>query len=196
MRTIVRLGIIVGVCALLTSVCAAQSTNIVQHAYFVLTGLEQASNGVSVVRVTNKDLLAALNATGAYNFGSGAMVLLVSTDNQVPSVMVRQTNGTQVVTTDVGNNFGITELGDEVHTRNGATRWATWEFAFDNGRETDFQLWGFTTEYIRVIQTAGVGALQGLYGELSHVCGQGGIGGQNVVYYGAVYGGYPSLEEN
>ncbi len=197
MKTIVRLGIILGVCALAAGQSVAQSTNIVQRAYFVLTGLEQKpAGGVSLVRITNKDILNALNASGAYHFGSGAMLLFVITDNQLPAIVVREQNGTQATTTDVGNNFGIAEQGDAIHALNGATGWATWVFSFDNGHETDFQLWGMTTLYERVIQTAGVGAMSGLYGELSRVSGEGGIGGQNVVYYGAVYGGFPSLEVN
>lgn len=197
MRRLLQLGIVVCVCGMATTRLAAQSTNIVQHAYFVLTGLEQTPAGrVSLVRVTNKDILKELSASGAYNFGPGASLLFVSTDNQLPTIAVRETNGSQVTTTDVGNNFGLTEQGDEVHSFDGATRWGSWMFAFDNGQATDFQLWGFTTLYDRIIQSAGVGTILGNYGELSRVSGVGAIEGQNTVFYGNVYGGYPTLEVN
>jgi len=197
MRTIVQLGIIIGVCILGNSRLAAQSTNIIQQAYFVLTVLEQTPAGrVSLVRITNKDILTALNASGDYNFGTGARLVFVSTDNQLPDIVVREGSGGQVTTTDVGNNFGVTEQGDEVHSLDDSIRWATWVFAFDNGQETDFQLWGFTTLYNRAIHSAGVGTIRGIYGELSRVNGVGGIRGQNAVFYGSVSGGYPHLEVN
>ena len=176
---------------------AAQSTNIVQSAAFMLTGLEQTPSGsITMVRVTNKDLLAVLNATGNYNFGSGATLQFIGTDNELPTIVVREMIGGQVTTTDVGNNFGLSEKGEEIHSFGDATRWATWMFAFDNGQETDFQLWGFTTIYNRDIRSVGAGAIRGMEYEASHVQGVGGIGGRSTVFYGEVYGYNPVLELN
>lgn len=194
---VLQLGILLGLSAIPINRSQAQSTNIVQSAAFVLTGLQQSPNGsITLVRVTNKDLLTVLNATGNYNFGPGAMLSFVVTDDQLPTIVVRETNGGLVTTTDIGDYFGLSEKGEEIHSSDDATRWATWLFAFDNGQETDFQLWGFTTVHNREIQSAGVGPIRGMSYEATHVQGVGGIGGLSTVFYGNVYGYGPTLEVN
>jgi hypothetical protein len=195
MKRTFLLALISGVLTLASSRAVAQSTNVVQHAYFVLKGLKQRpTGGVSAVRVSNKDILAALNASGNYNFSPGAVLLFVRTDDQSPSIVVREVNKDQVTDTDVGNYFGIKELGDEVHSQDDLTRWGTWSFAFDNGQETDFELRGFTTFFRRPPSSAGISTPMTLYAEQSGVNGVGGLGGVAVVFYGNVYGGNPSLE--
>src|SRR5262249_24798752 len=66
---------------------------------------------------------------------------------QPPVLMVRDVIGNQVTTNDVGDYFGVTEIGDEVRSPDNSIRWQTWNFAFDDNttNETAFQLWGATT---------------------------------------------------
>src|SRR5215467_8052415 len=109
-----RFALIAGLLTVATSSAIGQTTNVVQPAFFVLKGTTQTpSGGVKSVRVVNKDILAALNETGAYEFGARSTLLFVSTDDEQPPVlMVRNVSGNQVTTNDVGGFFGIMEIGD------------------------------------------------------------------------------------
>src|SRR5690242_14290608 len=98
---IIRLAMVSGMLALGTGMVAAQTTNVFLKTYFVLSGFMQAANSQAVaVRIIDKDILAALNAATNFNFNSSAQLLLKSNDTQPPTFFVRQTNGTQVITTD------------------------------------------------------------------------------------------------
>jgi hypothetical protein len=129
----------------------AQTTNVVLPAFFVLKGTTQTATGVKSVRLVNKDIIAALNETGVYQFGPRATLLMIATDDETPAFVVRDVTGGQATTNEVGDYFDITEIGDEVRTPDGSTRWQTLHFAFDNAtsdastNETAFQLWGETT---------------------------------------------------
>jgi len=48
--------------------CANPPPNVIQPVFFVLKGTVQTVSGVASVRVVNKDIVAALNATGVYQF--------------------------------------------------------------------------------------------------------------------------------
>ena len=185
-----RFALLTVLLVLATSSAIAQSTNVVQHAHFVLKGTTQTASGVKSVRVVDKDIIAALNATGAYQFGPRAALLFVSTDDQLPLLMVRDVSAGTVTTNDVSDYFGITEIGDGVHSPDGSIRWQTWNFAFDNGitNETAFQLWGATT-----IQRSGVE--NGRNGEIanppplvSDVRGVGRVQGAVTIFSGTVSG--------
>ena len=90
-KLIVRFAPLTALFALAMSVASAsaQSTNLMQKANFVLIGTTQTPTGDKSVRVVNKDILAALNATGAYNFGPKAALFFVSADDQPPGLVVR-----------------------------------------------------------------------------------------------------------
>jgi hypothetical protein len=141
----------IGLLGLAMATANAQTTNVVLPAFFVLKGTTQTATGAKSVRVVNKDIIAALNETGVYQFGPQATLLMVSTDDETPVLMVRDVTGGQATTNEIGDYFDITEIGDEVRAPNGSTRWQTWNFAFDNAtgdpstNETAFQLWGATT---------------------------------------------------
>src|SRR3954465_4926751 len=98
---IMRLALTTVLLALVISSATAQSTNVVQRANFVLKGTIQTSAGVTSVRVVNKDILAALNATGEYNFGRKAALLFVSSDDEPPAVVVSEGSGQEATNTDV-----------------------------------------------------------------------------------------------
>ena len=125
MKNITRFAVLSALLAFTVSTAAAQSTNVVQRANFVLKGTTQTSSGATSVRVSNKDILAALNATGAYNFGPGAILLFISSDDQPPLIIVREGSGGQATNTDVSDYFTVTEIGDEIRSRDNSTRWET-----------------------------------------------------------------------
>jgi hypothetical protein len=183
-----RFTLITGLLALAICSAIAQSTDVVQRANFVLKGTTQTSSGVTSVRVVNKDILAALNASGAYEFGPKAALFFVSADDQPPALIVREVSAGQVTNTDVSPYFGVREIGDEVHSRNESTWWETWNFAFDNGNtnETAFQLWGFTTIHRGTIRTPGIGTLAGSQRVQSNVTGVGRVQGAITVFSGSV----------
>jgi hypothetical protein len=186
-----RFAFITGLLAVATCSATAQSTtDVVQRANFVLKGTMQTSSGVKSVRLANKDILAALNATGAYNFGRRATLLFVSSDDELPALIVREGTGRQTTNTDVGDFFGVTEIGDEVRSPDDSTRWQTWNFAFDNGNtnETAFQLWGATT-----IQRGGMPTRRTVEGASSpslqsNVRGVGRVQGAITIFSGTISG--------
>jgi len=148
-----------------------------------------AGSGVKSIRVVNKDIIAALNETGVYQFGPRATLLFVTTDEQQPpELMVRDVIGSQVTTNDVGNYFGITEIGDEVHSPDNSTRWQTWNFAFSDGttNETAFQLWGETTIHRGAIHTTKMGTVTNAPGVQSTVTGVGRLKGAITIFSGSV----------
>lgn len=184
-----------GLFVLAMSSATAQSTSVVQRANFVLKGTTQTSSGVTSVRVVNKDILAALNATGVYQFGPKATLLFVSTDDQPPALVVSEASGGQATNTTVSDYFGVTEVGDEVHSTHDNTRWETWDFAFDNGNtnETAFQLWGATTIHRGTIRTPGIGTLTGPERVQSDVRGVGRVKGAITVFSGTISGAKATL---
>lgn len=195
MKKILRSAFITGLLALAISNATAQSTNVLQRANFVLKGTTQTTSDVASVRVVNKDIIAALNATGEYNFGPKAALFFVSTDDQPPALIVREGRGQQVTNTDVSPYFGVTEIGNEVRSRNESTWWETWNFAFDNGstNETGFQLWGETTIHRGAIHAAGIGKLKGFRRVQSEVRGVGRVQGAITVFSGSVSGANATL---
>jgi len=178
------LVLLIGLLLVASNTAVGQSTEVVQQANFVLKGIEQSSSGVTYVRMGNKDILAALNASGDYNFSARAALLFVSTDDQPPRIVVRDMNNGQVTNVDVGVYFGVSETGDAVHSTNGLTRWTTWVFALSDGqsgvKDTEFQLWGRTT-----LHTVGAGTTQ-THGVQSDVSGVGSLAGAVTIFYGTV----------
>jgi hypothetical protein len=191
MKKIMRFALMTGLLALAICSAIAQSTDVVQRATFVLKGTIQTASGAASVRVVNKDILAALNGTGVYNFKPGATLLFVSSDDQPPALIVSEGSGRQTTNTDVGDYFGVTEIGDAVHSPDGSTRWETWNFAFDNGttNETAFQLWGATTIHRGAIHTGRNGEVASSPAVLSDVRGVGRVQGAITVFSGTVSSG-------
>jgi hypothetical protein len=187
-----RFALITSLLALGTSGAVGQSaTNVVQPVSFVLKGTVQTVSGVASVRVVNKDIVAALNATGVYQFGPRATLLFVSSDEQPPVIEVREGRGRQTTNTDVSDFFGVTEIGDAVRSADGSTRWETWNFAFNNGatNETAFELWGATTIQQGTTHTRRNGEGAGSQNIRSDVRGVGGVNGANTVFSGTVVSG-------
>jgi hypothetical protein len=194
-RRLITVGLLSGLLTLTAARAAAQTTDVVMNAYFVLNGLKQARDGgVTVFRMTNKDILAALNATGDFQFPVGAVLLFRSVDDDLPSIVVREVHGSQTNTTEVGNYFGLADVGSEVHTRTHLLGWGMWAFAFDNGLGTEFHLWGLNTLRRSNLTAPGVGSLTRAYQVVVPVTGEGATGNANSVFYGTIYGNKGRIE--
>lgn len=185
----------IGLLALSKSVAMAQSTNLVQRANFVLRGTTQTPSGVKSVRLVNKDIFAALNETGEFNFGPNATLLFVNSEEQTPAIIIREKNGQQTTDTDVGAYFDVMEIGDGVHSSNDNKRWETWSFTFNNGttNETAFQLWGATTIDLRASHRSGSGTLGDSQRVLSDVRGVGRVEGTITIFSGTVSSAHATL---
>src|SRR5262249_41095360 len=111
--------------------------------------------------------------------------------DQAPALIVQDGKPGQRTNTYVGAYFGVTEIGDEVRSRDGSTVWQTWQFGFGNGNtnaETGFALWGSTTlgrGYIRVL---GIGMVADTPRFESNVRGVGRLNGAVTVFSGTVSG--------
>ena len=159
MKTMTRIGVMSALLALITGIAEAQTTNVYLQAYFVLSGVSQTSGGqAGSVRIIDKDILAALNATGSFNFGSNARLLLKSYNDQLPTFVVREKNGNQVTTTDVSNFMSVEEAA-EVNAKNGAVTYAVWVFTLNNQKGTSFSVSGFLSLYRGTIKSQGIGPL-------------------------------------
>src|SRR2546423_7334645 len=126
--------------------CVCQGvTNVAMVTQFALSGVKQAEPSTAApVRITNKDILAALNATGRFDFASNAQLLLLSFEGELPTFAVRQRNGTNVTTTDISRYFFITEP-TEIHSADRLSAYALYVFTFDNQNGTSFTVSGMTT---------------------------------------------------
>ncbi len=188
-------ALLAGCFALATNSAEAQVYSTVKDAFFVLTALSQkASGGGAAVRVTNKDILFFLNASGAFHFGSGAVLLLRSVNGGLPTFEVRETNGTQVTTTDVSGQLVLTEPGDAVHSLQSAINWGIWEYTLKAGGGADFDTFGLTTLYTGAIPTGSGGDLARTVRLNSTVYGAGHFNGAATQWYGTVYANHARLD--
>jgi len=194
MKTITRIGVISALLALTTGIAQAQTTNVYLKAYFVLSGVVQAGEGKATsVRIIDKDILAALNATGNFNFGSGAQLLTKSDSDQLPTFVVREKKGNQVTTTDVSNFLSLDETG-EVNAQNGLVSYAIWVFTLNNQKGTSFSVSGFMSLFRGTIKSPGVGPLTRVFNAGGQVAGPGTVGGNEAVFRGQFAAGFPTAE--
>ena len=186
-------------CAI-SALVAAGSTAHAQKAYdvtvvtqFALSGVKQSDQFTRPVKITNKDILAALNATGRFNFGTGAQIILVSLQDDLPTFSVRQGNGTNAATTDISNYFYITEPG-ELHSADNLTSYAFQIFTFDNRNGTSFTVSGVTALHRGTVTGPGVGPLSRVKTLSANLSGSGSVDGASIVVRGTVHGGSARAE--
>jgi len=194
MKAITRIGAISAILALATGIVQAQTTNVYLQAYFVLNGFKQNGEGhVASVRIIDKDILAALNATGNFNFSSNARLLLKSNNDQLPTFVVRDKSGNQVTTTDVSNFLSLDENG-EVNAQNGLVSYSSWVFTLDNQQGTSFSVAGFTTMHRGTIKSPGIGPLLRVFNAGAQVAGPGTVGGNQTIFRGTFAAGFAKAE--
>lgn len=156
----------------------------VKNAFFDLTAIVQAPDGgTNRVRITNKDILAALNATGAFNFGKHATLLLRSFNGGRPYFIVRDSGTNEV---DVSDSLTLTEPDDAVHSRNSMVNWGIWNYTLRGGGGTDFTFWSFTTLHTGAIPTGNGGKLLRTVNLNSIGSGPGHVAGANAQFSGKI----------
>ena len=175
-------------------VAVAQVTNVAMVARFTLSGFRQAGESTAAtVKITNKDILSALNDTGRFNFSSDAQIILLSFEGQLPNFAVRERNGANVTTTDISSYFFITEPL-EVHRADHLTSYAIYIYNFDNQNGTSFTVSGLTLLHAGTITGPGIGRLTRDRILTSTVNGLGIFNGANMVVRGTVNGGAAKAE--
>jgi hypothetical protein len=177
-----------------SGVAFAAVTNVSMVTHFALSGVRQADASTSVpVKLSNKDILSALNATGRFNFQSDAQIILLSFAGNLPNFAVREKNGTDVVTTDISSYFFITEPV-EVHSADHLTSYAIYIFTFNNRNGTSFAVSGMTTLHAGTIKSPGIGPLFRDRTLTANLGGSGTINGDSMVVHGTVQGGSAKAE--
>jgi hypothetical protein len=185
------IGALVGLSSVVSA--SAQTYNVVTVANFALTGFKQTGDAVTPVRMGNKEIIAALNASGQFSFGSGAEIVMISLEDQLPAFGIRERNGTNVVTTGIGSFFNLSE-SDEIHTSNNLTSYVVQDYHFDNHNGTSFSVSGLSTLKRGNISGPGFGPLKRVSKINSQVNGPGSVNGDQAVLRGAMSAGSPKAE--
>jgi hypothetical protein len=193
-RNWLKLSAIAGLLACGSGTVVAQGITVAMQAHFALSGFKQVDESTaSSVKITNKDILNALNATGRFNFGSKAQIVFLSLEGELPSIAVREGNGTDAVTTDISDFFSITEP-QEIHSSDHMHSYAIYVFNFDNQNGTSFSVSGLTLLHAGSITGPGIGTLTRDRTLNATVNGSGAIDSASMVVRGSVNGGSAKAE--
>lgn len=169
----------------------------VKDASFVFTAIVQKPDGgTNRVRLTNKDVLAALNATGEFNFDKHAKLLLRSVNGGLPTFIVRESTSKVATNSDVDVSDTLTlfEPDDAVHGRNQKVNWGIWNYTLIAGGGTDFTFWGFTTLHSGAIPTGNGGKLLRAVNLNSIGSGPGHVDGSSAQFSGRVTANHGRLD--
>jgi hypothetical protein len=174
-----------------------QSYSTVKDAFIVLTAIVQKPDGgTNKVRITNKDILVALNATNAFNFDQDARLLLRSDNAGIPYFIVRESTrnvGTNSEV-DVSDFLTLTEPDDAVHGHNEIVNWGIWNYTLNGAGGTDFTFWGFTTLHTGAIPTGNGGKLLRAVNLVSTGSGPGHVDGANAQFSGKISANHGRLD--
>ena len=175
---------------------APGSTNVGLVVNISLTGFKEDSQSKATpVRVTTKDVLAALNSSGGFNFDKAARLIFLSNEDQEPTVWVQEGTGANAPLVNINNFFSVSQP-DEVDANQGLTSYAIRIFSFDDGHGTTFNVSGLTTMRRRPIRSPNVGPLLRVASAQAQVAGQGTMNGAAVVLRGTINGGSPEVLAN
>jgi hypothetical protein len=171
---------------------AEQIYSTVKDASFALTAIVQTPDGgTDKVRITNKDILTELNATGAFNFGHDAKLLLRSVNGALPYFVVRESITNEI---DVSDYLILTEPDDAVHGRNSVVNWGIWNYTLNGTDGTDFTIWTLTTLHTGAIPTGNGGNLLRTVNLASPGSGPGHVDGANAQFTGKVTANHARLD--
>ena len=184
-------GALLGLWSLVSS--SAQTYNVITVANFSLTGVRQTGDTTTSVRIGNKEIIAALNATGRFNFGSHAQIVLISLEGGLPTFGIREGSGTNAAITDIQSYFQVLE-SDEIHTSNKKMSYLIQDFQFDNQNGTSFSVSGLSTLKVGNISGPGFGPLERVRQINAQVNGPGSLDGDNVLLRGSMSAGSPTAE--
>jgi hypothetical protein len=176
-----------------SGIAVAQGFTVAMQAHFTLSGFRGSESSATAFKITNKDILNALNDTGQFSFSSSAQIVLLSFEGELPSIAVREGSGSNVTTTDISSYFFITEPL-EVHHGPHKTSYAIYVYNFDNQNGTSFSVGGMTTLHGGTITGPGIGPLDRDKSLTSAVSGSGSDNGDTIVLRGTVSGGSAKAE--
>jgi hypothetical protein len=182
-------------CVCLTLTAQEQIYTTVKDAFFALTAVVQKPDGeTDTVRIANKDVLAALNSTGAFNFSDGAKLLLRSVNGGLPYFVVRESISNEVNTIDVSDYLILTEPDDAVHGHDSTVNWGIWNYTLNGGRGTDFTFWSLTTLHSGPIPIGNGGILLRTVNLSSIGSGPGHVNGANAQFSGEVSANHARID--
>jgi hypothetical protein len=162
----------------------AQTPVVVSQLNIKMSGFAGDESAAAPVKVTNKDIINALNSSSAaFGFSKNAKLLIVvPAGGGSPSFLVRD-GGTD---TDVSDFFG-TDSSDVVRTSNGKTQYEIFFLSFDNGAGESFDVNGFATDHIGTVKGKDTGNLDGQITSFSSsVSGTGTVDGTFTVEKGTI----------
>ncbi len=171
----------------------AATINVGLVTHIAMTGFMQTSSStITRVRMSTKDVLAAVNASGGFQFGNNARLLLVSTEDQEPIVWVQEGTGTNAPLVDISSFFTITQPA-EVDAHNRLISYAIRVFSFDDHQGTTFTVSGFTAMRRTRIISGVVGPLMRVSTAQAQVGGEGTVKGAPAVFRGKINAGAPEV---
>lgn len=213
MKTLFKRTIATALLGLCFNVAAQEQIfSTVKNAYFEFKAIVQTTNGgtndvgtnlvetnvvvgTNVVRITNKDILAALNATGDFNFDKKAKLLLRSVEAGIPFFVVRESAGVGTNNeVDVSDTLIVNEPDDAVHGRNSMVNWGIWNCTLNGGGGTDFNFFGLTVLHTGVIRTGNGGKLLRTVNLSSTGSGPGHLNGATAQFSGRIFGNHARLD--
>jgi hypothetical protein len=173
---------------------AESGTNVSQIANIALSGFRQmgALNTTSV-RITTKDIIAALNASEHFNFEPNARLVLISHDDQLPTASIREGSGKNSKTRDISDFLTITQPS-EIDGANNLVSYSIRIFKFDDHNGTSFSLSGMATLRRGNITNANIGPLLRVRTSSMEVSGEGTLAGANIVIRGTINAGSAASE--
>lgn len=160
----------------------AQSAFVVSQLNISLSGFSGDSSSATAVKITNKDIINALNdSSSAFGFSKSAKLLIeVPADGGSPAFVVRD-GGTD---TDVSGFFGTDSSG---LVSNGKQQYEVFFITFDNGAGTAFDVNGFSTAKIGSVNGKDTGKLDDqITGFTATVSGTGEVDSTSAVLKGTV----------
>lgn len=164
----------------------------VKDAAIVLTTIVQTPDGgTNILRITNKDILAALDSTGAFNFSDNAKLLLRSVNGGLPFFVVRESGTNEI---DVSDYLLLTEPDDAVHGHNSMINWGIWSCTLNGDGGTDFTFWGLTTLHTGAIPTGTGGNLLRTVNLISIGSGPGHVDGANAQFSGKITANHARID--
>src|SRR5262245_6466949 len=198
MKTLLQKTMVAGLgFACFTLAAQEENSSTVKDAFIVLTAIVQKPDGgTNKVRVTNKDVLAALNVTNAFNFDNRAKLLLPSVNGGLPYFGVRESVRNAVTNSDVDVSDFLTlvEPDDAVHGHSSMVNWGIWNVTLNGGGGTEFTFWGFTTLHSGAIPTGHGGNLLRTVNLSSIGSGPGHVDGANAQFSGRVTANHARID--
>ena len=194
MKKQTHLAVLSGILAFGAAIASqAQTYNVITVANFSLTGVRQNGNAVAPVRMGNKDIIAALNASGRFSFGSGAQIVMISLEDELPTFAIQERNGTNVTRTDISSFFNLTE-SDEIHTSNNVLSYVIQDYHFNNHNGTSFSVSGLSTLTHGSLSGPGFSGLDRVKQITSQVNGPGSVNGDDAMFRGSMSSGSAKAE--